>query len=82
MKKYPPIAPRTNPIIIIDQVSHTIIKEIKLEGYITDYSSLCVLDSHSYAREGKVVQISIHDDYFFYINVTIREKVFKIFTIF
>ena len=55
------------PIIIIDPVSHTIIKEIKLEGYITGCSSLCVLDSHSfiYAREGKVVQISIHDDYLF-----------------
>ena len=53
------------PIIIIDPVSHTIIKEIKLEGYITGYSSLCVLDFHSfiYALGEKVMQISIHDDY-------------------
>ena len=55
----------SDPILIVDPISYSIIKEIKEEGYITAYSSLCVLDQHSfiYAYGGKVVQIAIDNDY-------------------
>ena len=44
-------------ILIVDPISYSIVKEIKEEGYITHYSSLCVSDPHSfiYIYEGKVV---------------------------
>ena len=53
------------PILIVDLISYSIIKEIKEEGYITNPSSLCVLDTHSfiYAQGGKVVQITIDNEY-------------------
>ena len=53
------------PIVIVDPISYSIIKEIKEEGYITDCSSLCVLDQHSfiYACRGNVVQIAIDNKY-------------------
>ena len=53
------------PIVIVDPITYSIIKEIKEEGYITDCSSLCVLNQHSfiYAYRGNVVQIAIGNDY-------------------
>ena len=53
------------PIIIVDPITYCIIKEIKEQGYISNDSSLCVLDTHSfvYAYYGKVVQIAIDDEY-------------------
>ena len=53
------------PILIVDPITYSIVKEIKEEGYITYCSSLCVLDRHSfiYAYDGKVVQIAIGNDY-------------------
>ena len=54
-----------NPIVIIDPINYCIVKTIKDPEYITDASALCVLDCHSfiYVKEGKVLQISIHNDY-------------------
>jgi hypothetical protein len=51
-------------ILIVDPITYLIVKEIK-EKYITSYSSLCVLDQHSfiYAYGGNVVQIAIDNDY-------------------
>ena len=53
------------PIIIVDPIIYSIIKEIKEEGYITNYSSLCVLNSHSfiYVYKNHVVQITIDNEY-------------------
>ena len=53
------------PILIVDPISYSIIKEIKEEGYITYCSSLCVLNQHSfiYVYDGDVVQIAISNDY-------------------
>ena len=53
------------PIVIVDPITYSIVKEIKEEGYITSDSSLCVLDQHSfiYVYEGKVLQIAIDNDY-------------------
>ena len=50
-----------HPILIVDPITYSIVTEIKEEGYITNYSSLCVLDQHSfiYVRDGNVVQIAI-----------------------
>ena len=55
----------SNNILIVDPITYSIIKEIKEEGYITYYSSLCVLDAHSfiYVYDGKVVQIAIDNKY-------------------
>ena len=53
------------PILIVNPITYSIIKEIKEEGYITYCSSLCVLDQHSfiYVYNGNVVQIAIDDKY-------------------
>ena len=53
------------PILIVDPITYSIVKEIKEEGYITGCSSLCVLDQHSfiYAYDGNVVQIAIDNNY-------------------
>ena len=53
------------PILIVDPITYSIVKEIKEEGYITWYSSLCVLNQRSfiYVCEGNVVQIAIDNDY-------------------
>ena len=53
------------PILIVDPITYSIVTEIKEEGYITNYSSLCVLDQHSfiYVRDGNVVQIAIDNEY-------------------
>ena len=53
------------PIIIIDPINYTIVKQIIDQEYIPSYSSLCVLDKHSfiYAYEGNIIQISIDNDY-------------------
>ena len=53
------------PILIVDPITYSIVKEIKEEGYITYHSSLCVLDQHSfiYVHNGNVVQIAIGNDY-------------------
>ena len=55
----------SNTILIVDPITYLIIKEIKEEGYITHYSSLCVLVQYSfiYAYEGNVVQIGIGNKY-------------------
>jgi WD40 repeat protein len=53
------------PIIIVDPINYTIVKQIIDQEYIPSYSSLCVLDKHSfiYAYEGNIIQISIDNDY-------------------
>ena len=53
------------PILIVDPITYSIVKEIKEEGYITSYSSLCVLNQHSFVcvSSGNVVQIAIGNDY-------------------
>ena len=54
-----------SPILIVDPVSYSIIKEIKDQEYITSYSSLCVLDQHSfiYVYRGNILQIAIGNNY-------------------
>ena len=54
-----------SPLLIIDPLSYSIIKEIKEQEYITGNSSLCVLDPYSfvYVYDGKVLQISIGNEY-------------------
>ena len=51
------------PIVIIDSSTYKVIKEIKLEGYITSHSSLSVLDEESfiYSYTGAFLQISSKD---------------------
>ena len=53
------------PILIVDPITYSIVKEIKEEGCVTHYSSLCVLDQHSfiYVYGGKVVQIATDNEY-------------------
>ena len=53
------------PILIVDPITYSIVKEIKEEGYITGCSSLCVLDQYSfiYASSGTLVQIAVDDEY-------------------
>ena len=53
------------PILIVDPITYSIVKEIKEEGYISHYSFFCVLNQHSfvYAYDGKVVQIAIYNGY-------------------
>ena len=55
----------SNNVLIVDPITYSIVKEIKEEGYITHYSSLCELDPHSfiYVYEGKVVQIATDNEY-------------------
>ena len=50
-------------IVIIDSSSYEVKKEIQLEEYITDCSSLCVYDEHSfvYVYKGTFLQISNED---------------------
>ena len=50
-------------IFIIDTIAYSILRQIKLEGYITNYSCLFLLDAFSliYIYEGNVVQISLKD---------------------
>ena len=52
-------------ITIVDPIKYTIIKEIKEQDYIIACSSLCVLNANSliYVYEGKLLQVSIGDDY-------------------
>ena len=54
-----------NPIVIIDAVKFSVLKEIKEQNYITHYSSLCLLNENSfiYSDEGNVIQIAINEDY-------------------
>ena len=54
-----------HPILIVDPITYSIVKEIKDKEYITGCSSLCVLDQYSfiYVYYGKVVQIAIGNDY-------------------
>ena len=51
------------PILIIDTKTFEIEQKIKIDGYITHHSSLCMLDEGSfvYVYEGKIVQISCKD---------------------
>ena len=53
------------PIVIVDPNNYNIVKTIKDQTYITNCSSICVLDTNSfvYARNGKVIQISFKDNY-------------------
>ena len=50
------------PIVIVDPINHSIIKD---QEYITTYSVLCMFDAFSfiYVREGKLLQISINNEY-------------------
>ena len=50
-------------IFIIDTITYSILRQIKLEGYITYYSCLLLLDAFSllYIYDGNVVQISTKD---------------------
>jgi hypothetical protein len=57
-------------ILIIDPITYSIIKKIKLEGYniskYYDLFSFCVLNKHSFIcihYEGHVVQIAIDDEF-------------------
>ena len=54
---------RPYPIVIIDSSSYQIVTMIQLKEYITDCSSLCVFDEHSfiYACDGTFLQISNED---------------------
>jgi hypothetical protein len=47
----------------VDSSSYEVMKEIQLKEYITNYSSLCVCDEHSfvYVNEGTFLQISSED---------------------
>ena len=65
-----------SPILIIDPSSYLIIKEIKEQEYISHYSSLCVLDTHSfvYVYEGKVVQIAINNGFDILYKTIIKRK--------
>jgi hypothetical protein len=53
----------SNTIVIIDTQQFTITQQIQLQGYISDCSTLCLLNKNSflYIREGKLVQISTKD---------------------
>ena len=54
------------PIVIVNPVNYTIVKEIKAQKIIiTHYSSLCVVDDCSfvYVYDGVVVQVSVNEDY-------------------
>ena len=61
-----------NPIVIINPMNYTIVKEIKVQNVITHCSSLCMFDEYSfiYVYDGKVVQISIKDDYKIVFSMT------------
>lgn len=52
-------------ILIVDPINYTIVKTIREKDYFTNYSSLCVLNNHSfiYVLFYKVMQISIDNDY-------------------
>ena len=51
----------SNPIVIINPDNYSIITKIQVEGYITNYSSICPWkkDSFIYVYGGKFLQISI-----------------------
>ena len=48
------------PIVIINSSSYQVQKKIKLEGFVSNYSSLCVCNEHSfiYVYKGTFLQIS------------------------
>ena len=51
--------PEGNPIVIVDTIKYIIIKIIYLRGFVSGYSSLCVLNKHSfiYVFDGNFVQV-------------------------
>ena len=53
----------SSTIVIIDTQQFTIIQQIQLQGYISNYSAICLLNKNSflYIREGNLVQISTTD---------------------
>lgn len=48
-----------NPIIVVDTVKYIIIRIIYLRGFITGYSSICVVNNYSfiYVYDGNIVQV-------------------------
>lgn len=54
-----------NPIVIVNPVNFTVVKEIQAQKVITHCSSLCVFDEYSfvYVYDGTVVQVSVYEDY-------------------